>query len=223
MTADCILLRTLGLLACMLLAAPASSQDWEPLYRDDNLVVSRRAYEGSELDEIQGVLRVKASLNAVMALLRDAPFNRNWVDRSGGARVLQESGYGQAYVYGVVDAPFPMSDRDTVVRFDYRQDPATKIITVTITNLPDYVPERADFIRVPVMGGHWGLKPEAGGWVEVTYQIYGDPGGWIPGWLANRVAVSSVKNTLQNLVSVVGRYQDARSEFVTEADLPASP
>jgi hypothetical protein len=52
---------------------------------------------------------------------------------------FEESGYAQAYVYGVVDAPLPMSDRDTVVRFDYAQDPQTKDITVTITNFPDFI------------------------------------------------------------------------------------
>jgi START domain len=173
------------------------------------------------LDEIQGVLRVKASLSALMALLKDAPFNRHWVYRSGGARVLQESGYAQAYVYGVVDAPFPISDRDSVVRFDYRQDPVSKAITITITNVPDFVPPEPQLVRVPDIGGHWALQPLAEGWVEVTYQIHGDPGGWIPVWLVNRSAQVSVKNTLQNLVVVVGRYEGVRSEFVLEPDHPA--
>ncbi len=173
--------------------------------------------QGSELDEIQGVIRVKATLNALMALLKDASFNRDWVYRSGGASILQDSGYAQAYVYGVVDAPSPMSDRDTVVRFDYHQDQETKEITVAITNFPEFIPEKADLVRVPRIGGYWRLKPEQDGWVEVTYQVYGDPGGWIPVWLANRAAVISVRETLRNMVSAVSRYESARSEFVDEA------
>jgi hypothetical protein len=152
-----------------------------------------------------------------MALLKDASFNRDWVYRSGGASILQDSGYAQAYVYGVVDAPSPMSDRDTVVRFDYHQDQETKEITVAITNFPEFIPEKADLVRVPRIGGYWRLKPEQDGWVEVTYQVYGDPGGWIPVWLANRAAVISVRETLRNMVSAVSRYDSARSEFVDEA------
>lgn len=209
-----------ALLACLLIAVSplAAASDWEPVYEGDNLRILRRDYAGSELDEIQGVVRVKASLGALMALLKDAPFNRNWVYRSGGARILQESGYAQAYVYGVVDAPFPISDRDSVVRFDYRQDPVTRDITITITNMPGFLPPEPTLIRVPDIGGHWTLEPEADGWVEVTYQVHGDPGGWIPVWLVNQAAQVSVRNTLQNLVSVVGRYEGTRSEFVQEPE-----
>ncbi len=199
------------------LTVPARANDWELVYDADNLRVLKRDYAGSTLDEIKGVVRVKASLNAVMALLKDAAFNQHWVYRSGGAQILKESGYAQVYVYGVVDAPLPMSDRDTVVRFDYRQNPVNKYITVTITNVPEFIAPKAGFVRVPEMGGHWRLKPEAGGWVEISYQIYGDPGGWIPAWLANRAAVLSVTHTLHNLAAVVSRYADAHSEFVDEA------
>lgn len=204
----------LGLVALALATAQAGA--WELVYSAQDLSVQRRDYAGSDLDEIRGVVRVKATLNAVMALLKDADFNRDWVYRSGGARILQDTGYPQAYVYGIVDAPFPMSDRDTVVRFDYQQDPVTREITITITNFPDFIPPEVNLVRVPQFGGYWHLRPEPGGWVEVTYQVYGDPGGWIPVWVANRAALVSVQETLRNMISVVGRYEGANSEFVKE-------
>jgi hypothetical protein len=58
--------------------------------------------------------------------------------------------------------------------------------------------------------------------VEVTYQVYGDPGGWIPVWLANRAAVVSVQNTLGEMKSVVSRYEGVKSEFVDELTLSAN-
>ena len=197
-------------------AAHARDTGWEVVLEAGNLQVWQRPYAGSSLNEIRGQLRVRSSLNALMALLKDAPFNRHWVYRSGGAGMLEESGYEQAYVYGIVDAPWPMHDRDTVVRFDYEQHPITKAITIGITNFPDYLPHRDDLVRVPDFGGFWRLEPGEGGWVNVTYQVYGDPGGWIPVWIANRAAEVSVINTLTNLPSVVGRYEGVRSEFVAE-------
>jgi hypothetical protein len=217
-------LRTLGLFVfawVTLVTLTARAGEWELVYTAENLSVLRRDYTGSELDEIKGIVRVNASLNAVMALLKDADFNREWVYRSGGARILQDSGYTQAYVYGVVDAPFPMSDRDTVVRFDYEQDPVTRAITITITNFPDFVPTEAGLIRVPTFGGFWKLQPEKDGWVEVTYQVYGDPGGWIPVWVANRAALVSVQETLRNMISVVSRYESVSSGLVEEPTEPA--
>ena len=204
-----------ALLALLLAAAPLAAA-WEIAYEENGLRVERRDYRGSELDEIRGTVRVRASLNAVMALLKDDGFNDQWVYRSGGARILQDGGYPQAYVYGIVDAPFPMQDRDTVVRFDYRQDPGTKEITIDITNFPQFIPEKAGLVRVPEFGGFWRLRPREGGWVEVTYQVYGDPGGWIPVWLANRAALVSVQQTLANMQGVVHRYEGVTSRFVEE-------
>ena len=203
-------------LVALLLAAAALAADWEVVHEGDGLRVERRDYRGSELDEVRGTVRIRASLNALMALLKDDDFNDQWVYRSGGARILQDAGYPQAYVYGVVDAPFPMTDRDAIVRFDYRQDPGTKEITIAITNFPQFIPEEDGLVRVPEFGGFWRLRPREGGWVEVTYQVYGDPGGWIPAWLANRAALVSVRQTLANMQGVVGRYEGVTSGFVDE-------
>ena len=137
------------------------------------------------------------------------------VYRSGGARVLEEEGYARAYVYGIVDAPWPMQDRDTVVRFDYRQE-AGGDITITINNFPDYLPHAEGYVRVPDFGGYWRLRPQQDGQVEVTYQVHGDPGGWIPVWVANFAAVTSVTRTLQAMDSAVRHYSNANSEFVRE-------
>jgi len=212
-----ILLRQpLCVLLLMLLTGVAVAGDWELVHEGEGLSVERRDYRGSELDEIRGRLRLRASLNAVMALLKDDGFNDEWVYRSGGARILQDAGYPRAYVYGIVEAPFPMTNRDTVVRFDYRQDPESKVITIDITNFPEFIPAEPGYVRVPDFGGFWKLRPLDDGWVEVTYQVYGDPGGWIPVWLANRAALVSVQNTLENMPDVVGRYEHRRSEFVQE-------
>lgn len=200
----------------LLTCTSAIAEEWELVYEVEDLRVERRDYRGSELDEIRGRLRLRATLNAVMALLKDDSFNDEWVYRSGGARILEDSGYTQAYVYGIVKAPFPMTDRDTVVRFDYRQDPKSKEITIDITNFPGFIPQEPGFVRVPDFGGFWRLRPLGDGWVEVTYQVYGDPGGWIPVWLANRAAVVSVLKTLENLPDAVGQYEGRRSAYVRE-------
>jgi hypothetical protein len=209
--------RFLLLTATWLAAAlPLPACAWQLVHDSGGVRVERRDYAGSALQEIRGTTRVRATLNAVMALLKDAPFNARWVYRSGGARILEEHGFHQAYVYGVVDAPWPMSDRDTVVRFDYRQDPQTRVIRIDIINFPDFIPAREGLVRVPDFGGFWQLRPEPDGRVEVTYQVYGDPGGFIPVWLANQAAAVSVTRTLVNMEAAVAAYSDARSPHVQE-------
>jgi len=217
MNPPCMLFKNLCFIFGVVMLSPSQVMGWEVILQEKNLRVQQRNYPGSDLNEIRGVVRVQASLNSLMALLKDAHFNQQWVYRSGGATILEENGYTQAYVYGVVDAPWPMQDRDTVVRFDYRQHAASKIITIDITNFPDFIAERDEYVRVPDFGGYWQLRPEEDGWVEVTYQVYGDPGGMIPVWLANYAAVRSVTKTLENMGPAVKRYQSAHSSIVQEA------
>ncbi len=196
---------------------PRPALAWQLVHADDSLRVEQRDYPGSPLLEVRGVLSLQTTMNAVMALLRDADFNDQWVYRSGGARILAQKGYSRAYVYGVVDAPWPMQDRDTVVRFDYQQDPVTRAVLITITNFPDYLPPVDGLVRVPEFGGFWQLEPEAPDRVRVTYQVRGHPGGMIPVWLANRAAARSVLQTLRNMPGAVRRYDGVRSPHVLEA------
>ena len=64
-------LALLGFILMLQAAVPAMANDWQVVYKSDNLRVSKRDYAGSALDEIKGQVRVKASLNAVMALLKE--------------------------------------------------------------------------------------------------------------------------------------------------------
>ncbi len=214
-----------GLSLCLLLSlviVTAAAADWTLRQEAGPLRVESRPYDRSPLQELRGVTTVQASLGALMALLRDADYNEHWVYRSGGAKIIATNGYRQAHVYGVVDAPWPMRDRDSIVRFDYRQDRQTRVITIDIQNVPDYLPERAGLVRVPELGGFWELRPLDNGQVRVTYQVHGDPGGRVPVWLANLAARLSVIHTLENLPAAVARYAGATSSYVAEADDPSS-
>ena len=204
--------------ALILSTAPLTHADeWQSVFQGAGVLVEQRNYDNSPLMELRGQTRLTASLNAVMALLKDADYNRHWVFRSGGARILQESGYAQAYVHGVVDAPWPMQDRDTVVRFDYAQNPLTRIIMINISNHPEFIPHQSGLVRVPDFGGFWQLSPLEGGYVDVIYQVHGNPGGWVPIWLANYAAQISVSQTLRNMPAAVARYYSAaHTDEVTE-------
>jgi len=87
---------------------------------------------------------------------------------------------------------------------------------ITITNTPDRMPPAEGLVRVPDFGGFWNLQPAGTGAVKVTYRVHGDPGGWVPIWIANYAAARSVIRTLENLPAAAERYRDARSDHVRE-------
>ena len=197
-------------------AAKNADPAWLLRHSEGDLLVHSRPHAGSSIEEFRGVTRVRAKLSAVIALLQDADYNRHWVYRSGGAKVLAREGIARTWVYGVVDAPLPIRDRDTVVRFDLRQDPATRVIIIDILNQPNMRPPVDGLVRVPDFGGFWRLQPQARGWVGVIYQVYGDSGGWVPIWLANYAALRSVVGTLQAMPAAVERYADAGTPGIAD-------
>jgi hypothetical protein len=195
-----------ALAALALAGAAVPLWAWETVYQANQLLVQRRPYQGSALQEFQGRTRLNASLDAVLALLQDAGFNQQWVYRSGGATILARVGDTQAYVHGIVDAPWPMQDRDAVVRFDARRQPVTGEITINISNFPEFIPSTEQFVRVPDFGGFWHLKQLPDGQVEVTYRVHGDPGGCVPVPIANYAAATSVIRTLGNMDDALQRH-----------------
>jgi hypothetical protein len=63
-------------LACLMfalqLAVPVYGATWETVFEEGGVTVQRRPYRDSPLMEMKGEVRVASSLNALMALLKDA-------------------------------------------------------------------------------------------------------------------------------------------------------
>ncbi|MEM1111993.1 MAG: hypothetical protein AAGI11_08810 [Pseudomonadota bacterium] len=211
MTIRCCLL-----LLCIVAVPVRAEPEWVTRHDAGGLLVESRPHAGSSIEAFRGRLTLAATLGEIIALLQDADYNKRWVYRSGGARVLAAEGIERTWVHGVVDAPAPMKDRDTVVRFDLEQDPESRVILIKIVNQPTYLPEQPEVVRVPEFGGFWRLEPESDEAVRVVYQVYGDPGGFVPGWLANLAALRSVVATLQAMPRAVRRYAGTRVEGIQD-------
>lgn len=207
-------------LACPDLASAESG--WRILRQGPGLVVYDRPVDGSHFREHRGVIRVRARLSAIVAVFQDASANHEWVYRSLGAEVLRQESPLEAFVYGRISAPWPIEDRDSVVRFQLSQDPESLAVRIGMRAEPGLAPRYAGFVRVPVLDGHWLLRPMGDGTVEVSHQVYGEPGGWVPAWLANEAATRTVYYTLLNLraMAVDSRYSDVRLSYIVD---PARP
>jgi hypothetical protein len=74
------------------------------------------------------------------------------------------------------------------------------------------LPLKQGMVRIQSLTGQWLLTPLTKGDVSVTYEMSVDPGGNIPKWLVNLMAVDLPFNTLQKLRNIVkeARYVNAR-------------
>jgi len=191
---------------------------WELIREEAAIQVFARAVHGSKIKELKGITQVQAPLAGVVTLLQDAEANIEWVYHSGGVKVLRQVSEREAYVYAITEAPWPIYDRDAVIRFSLQQNPQNRVVTITMSGSPDYIEPQKFFVRMPVFEGFWQLTPLPNGWVEIICQLHAEPGGFIPDWLANSAAQKAAYQTLVNLRNIISRrkYQDATLTFIQE-------
>lgn len=183
---------------------------WEPVHDTDGVRVRRRTVAGTNLKEFQGRAVIEAPVGRVLAVLRDTARYCEWMPACAAAWAVESDEVARVHVsYNRIDAPWPVSDRDTVTRAQMRVEPAARrvyILFETITH--PKVPPAGGVVRMPFVRGHWILIPrDKGQTTEVEYQVHANPGGRLPDWLANLTSKKLPDETIRGLRLQVRRRQ----------------
>ncbi len=176
-----------------------ADEPWATAKSEDGITVLTRKGTGSPLKEFHGRITIKASLSALVAVLSDAPSYPTWQFECQSASLLTKTDFHNRTTYVINRAPWPVSNRDMVVRSILTQDKSSKTVTVWLQGLPNAIPPKQGLVRVAALQGFWQLQPAGNGNVNVIYQMLVDPGGSLPAGLANTGAVMIPFNTLQKL------------------------
>ena len=158
-------------LCFFMVAAPAKSFAWELAKDADGIRVYTRTIPGSGFKEYKAQVTIRSSLSSLVALVDDIGACPKWIDTCAKGRLLKRINPRESYTYTINHAPWPVSDRDAVVHNIIRQDPGSRIVTIQIKGISDYVPEKPGLVRVKRRKGFWRFTPLEDGSVRVTYQV----------------------------------------------------
>ena len=192
--------------------------DWKLRKDEEGIQVYTRDAEGSDIDELKVVSTFHASLSAVVAVIMDANNFPNWIYACTEGKILNQPSPTEQYQYQLMNAPYPIADRDIVTHFTLTQDKNTGVVSTTAAAAPDYIPEKDDVVRVPVFIGVYQLTPLAGGNVEVVYTLRMEPGGSIPDWLVNATIVAGPFQSNLEMAKQIqsSKYHDIKLDFIKE-------
>lgn len=191
-------LSLLGLLAFHL--SLFGQGEWEKTKEEDGITVYFRDAAHSNIKEVLIELDIETTLSALMAALHDIDSYTEWVYKMPEAREVLHSGDDhEVYYYSRSDFPWPLSDRDMVVRSTFRQDPITKVITSRSVAVPDALPRETDLVRIEHMDITWTISPKEEGGVHIEYRFASDPGGALPAWLINLALDKGPMGTFRGL------------------------
>jgi hypothetical protein len=193
-------------------------EGWKLEKNEQNISVYTRSVTGSKFKEFKAVTIVKTSLPSLVALLKDLPSQTLWIDQCIMAKSLKKVNETEDYIYYVSHAPWPVSDRDMITHSLITQDSVTKIVKIQMNGIPAFIPKKENLVRVPFLKGNWELIPREKDLVEIIYQLHADPGGSIPGWLANYTVVDNPFKTMLNMKEYVQKdmYQHTKYSFIKE-------
>lgn len=196
-------------LTILALTAAASGDDWSLDMQQDGIDVYTRPVEGSGIKQFKGVGRVGATAEEILALLRDSNRFKTWFPNTSESKLLDRDG-SVSYQYSVMATPWPMDDRDNVLRSVMSRNEKSGVIEIEVNAAPDYYPMQSGRVRVQKASGHWRLEPVGEGETHVTFVMHLEPGGGIPQWLINARIVATPFEALTNLRTTLGKRSGSR-------------
>lgn len=194
-----------------------SGAAWELQRNDEQAMAYSRIDKATGLQVCRVETVMKASLNALVAMQRDAARIPQWMDGVKSSRIVQEA--DNYYItHTLVPSPWPVKDRDSVVRSDIRQQDDGSVL-IEFASVEGVVPLQKNYERVQNVKGCWCFTPLQDGKTRVEYEVMVDPGGKLPAWLVNRFALDVPYNSIKQMHKLVRdpQYQQARS-WIREVD-----
>lgn len=209
---------TLLVLLPVLASANASASEWRQVRsaaERTDVDVWVKPVEGNPLNAFRGRTEVPYPMLTAIAVLADVENFPEWVFQCHAARLVPEIGDDIAHIH--IKGIWPVSDRDGVARTRITQDPQTLTTVLHTVAAHGLIEEMPGTVRLPALDNRFILEPLADGWTRITFETFVDPGGMIPGWLANLVATRAPLITLQKMQV---RMQNPRYQLDSAEQLP---
>lgn len=119
-------------------------------------------------------------LERAVAVVLDVERTPQWVPYVGKAQLLsRDEKKGEFTLYMVLDFPFPLKDRDLVIKGKMSKN-ADGSISIKNNAIKNDYPEQPDVIRLTRYEGDWTFQKLANNKVKVSTTGYADPAGAIP-------------------------------------------
>lgn len=151
-----------------------------------------------------GVTVVDARIEVVVELIRDVDAQPQWMADCIEARVVKKFSDEDMLVYNVTRAPWPVSNRDVVVRSKGAVDVKSGKVSIIFSAVQDSpVPPRRGIVRMTDLLGQWHLKKAGEDKTEVTYIMRANPAGNIPASIANMTSKAIPFRTLAKMKEMV--------------------
>ena len=193
-----------------------AQDNWALKMNTDGIRVYTKNLENSPYKAIKAVCTIQSTITRLTAVLLDIENSADWVYSTKKCSVLKVVSPTDLIYYSEIAVPWPVNNRDFIIRLKVSQDEKTKAVTVLGENKPTYLPENKNVVRIQRSFSKWVITPQPNGFLKIEYLLEVDPGGSIPAWLINMFATKGPYETFKKLREQVKkpRYNQVSLAFI---------
>jgi hypothetical protein len=151
----------------------------------------------SKFKSIKVECELHCSIEKLEHFLLDFENYIHWQFNTSESKVIKKISDSEFIYYTKIEAPWPVSDRDMVVRL--RSKRSDSELSISANSERGLLAESKDLVRVPVSRSQWRVKEKSKDLLEINYSIQIDPGGNVPAWLVNWVCANAPLQSFQAL------------------------
>lgn len=190
----------------------SNADSWMSMKEKEGIHLYTRE-QASGIFEIRVSTQIEAPPTAFIRLLMDTDNGPKWIDNAVSVKVLASPKPNVMIVQTLLNAPWPLKDRDMITQSTTTHDKHSGKVTLIIEDKNDYAPESKIRVRMKNVMGKWTLEPNKMG-TQVTYEGTGEAGGVIPTWLSNKILINSTFKSFENMRRKVidDKYQRRRQK-----------
>ncbi len=123
----------------------------------------------------------------------------HWVYACEEVQLLEKDASETIY-YLVSDMPYPMTDRDIIIRKTVEEGASDSYFKTVSENYTKLTRE-SNLVRIPRFKAIWVFETLPTGRTKITYEVTADSGGSIPNWVKDRFAYYGPLKSMENLIS----------------------
>lgn len=184
-----------------LLHSNTNAQTWKLAKDKNGIRVETRFIKGWSIKEYRATVYIKTTLEEAVETYRDPAKRKSFMTRSLEVVNLKVRSKNDIITYNLVKAPWPVSNRDNITHSIFTYSPNQ--VRVTMTSIPDYIPEKKGVVRIPRAKGHWLFTDQGNGTIKVVQQSVADLGGSVPDWAVNSSIVEGPYDILLALKNLL--------------------
>jgi hypothetical protein len=138
------------------------------------------------------------SFDQLEKFLLDVPSYTKWQYNMIESTLLTRISNQEMTYRTVVDAPWPVDNRELIVKYLSTKDTVQQTMDIVIQSIQSDYPKQEDVVRVPSSYGTWHIV-KIGDNLKVNYSLRIDPGGSLPAWVVNMAMADGPHQSFRNL------------------------